>query len=108
METQAAAIAEFDYVIVNEVFETAVAEMCSIFTASRLRKDAQVALRNFQAAIASGERLTQDAQYLLHLFESGQGTLGGFNRDVQLFDELKDVARILKQQLHRVIIKSRK
>ena len=33
---------EFDYVIVNEVFETAVAEMCSIFTASRLRKDAQV------------------------------------------------------------------
>ncbi len=34
---------EFDYVIVNEVFETAVADMCSIFTASRLRKDAQVA-----------------------------------------------------------------
>ena len=34
---------EFDYLIVNEVFETAVAEMCSIITASRLRKDAQVA-----------------------------------------------------------------
>ena len=34
---------EFDYVIVNEVFETAVEEMCAIFTASRLRKDAQVA-----------------------------------------------------------------
>ena len=34
---------EFDYVIVNEDFDTAVAEMCSIFTASRLRKDAQVA-----------------------------------------------------------------
>ena len=34
---------EFDYVIVNEVFDTAVVEMCSIFTASRLRKDAQVA-----------------------------------------------------------------
>jgi len=34
---------EFDYVIVNEHFETAVADMCSIFTASRLRKDAQVA-----------------------------------------------------------------
>lgn len=33
--------AEFDYVIVNEVFETAVAEMCSIFTASRLRRDSQ-------------------------------------------------------------------
>lgn len=32
---------EFDFVIVNEVFETAVAEMCSIFTASRLRRQAQ-------------------------------------------------------------------
>jgi guanylate kinase len=29
--------AEFDYVIVNEVFETAVREMCAIFRASRLR-----------------------------------------------------------------------
>ena len=29
--------AEFDYLIVNEVFETAVDEMCAIFTASRLR-----------------------------------------------------------------------
>ena len=35
--------AEFDYVIVNEVFATAVAEMCAIFTASRLRREAQVA-----------------------------------------------------------------
>jgi guanylate kinase len=34
---------EFDYVIVNEHFETAVDEMCAIFTASRLRREAQVA-----------------------------------------------------------------
>ena len=32
---------EFDYVIVNERFETAVDEMCAIFTASRLRREAQ-------------------------------------------------------------------
>ena len=32
---------EFDYVIVNEVFETAVDEMCAIFTASRLRRERQ-------------------------------------------------------------------
>ena len=32
---------EFDYVIVNEVFETAVDELCAIFTASRLRREAQ-------------------------------------------------------------------
>jgi guanylate kinase len=33
---------EFDYVIVNEDFATAVDEMCSIFVASRLRRDRQV------------------------------------------------------------------
>lgn len=32
---------EFDYVIVNEVFDTAVDEMCAIFVASRLRREAQ-------------------------------------------------------------------
>lgn len=34
---------EFDYVIVNEHFDTAVDDMCAIFTASRLRRDIQVA-----------------------------------------------------------------
>ncbi len=34
---------EFDYVIVNETFEEAVDEMCAIFTASRLRREPQVA-----------------------------------------------------------------
>ncbi len=32
---------EFDYVIVNEDFDTAVGEMCAIFTASRLRRPVQ-------------------------------------------------------------------
>jgi guanylate kinase len=32
---------EFDYLIVNEVFETAVDEMCAIFAASRLRREPQ-------------------------------------------------------------------
>ncbi len=34
--------AEFDFVIVNEEFEVAVAEMCAIFLASRLRRGLQV------------------------------------------------------------------
>ncbi|MGE8233844.1 MAG: guanylate kinase, partial [Stenotrophomonas sp.] len=32
---------EFDYVIINEDFDTAVGEMCSIFAASRLRCEPQ-------------------------------------------------------------------
>ena len=34
---------EFDYVIINEHFDTAVREMCSILAASRLRREPQVA-----------------------------------------------------------------
>lgn len=34
---------EFDYVIVNEHFPTAVDEMCAVFVASRLRREQQVA-----------------------------------------------------------------
>jgi guanylate kinase len=33
---------EFDYVVVNEDFDTAVEELCAIFRASRLRRQAQV------------------------------------------------------------------
>ena len=33
--------ADFDYIVVNEDFGTAVDEMCAIFTASRLRREAQ-------------------------------------------------------------------
>jgi guanylate kinase len=32
---------DFDYVIVNEDFETAVCEMCAVFTASSLRRHVQ-------------------------------------------------------------------
>jgi guanylate kinase len=47
---------EFDYIIVNEDFETAVAEMCSIFTASRLRRDVQVARHSsLLQALLTGE-----------------------------------------------------
>ena len=49
--------AEFDYLIVNEVFDTAVEEMCAIFTASRLRREAQVARhgRLITALLASSD-----------------------------------------------------
>ena len=32
---------EFDYVVVNEDFATAVGELCAIFAASRLRREVQ-------------------------------------------------------------------
>ena len=48
---------EFDYVIVNEHFDTAVGELCSIFTASRLRREAQVARHGrLISSLLTGER----------------------------------------------------
>jgi guanylate kinase len=37
--------AEFDYVVINDDFATAVEEMCAVFTASRLRREVQTARR---------------------------------------------------------------
>jgi len=42
---------EFDFVIVNEDFDTAVGEMCAVFAASRLRREAQA--RRHGALIAA-------------------------------------------------------
>ena len=48
---------EFDYLIVNEVFERAVDEVCAIFTASRLRREAQVARHGMLiSALLTGEQ----------------------------------------------------
>ena len=48
---------EYDYLIVNEHFDTAVGELCSIFTASRLRREAQVARHGrLISSLLTGER----------------------------------------------------
>jgi hypothetical protein len=46
-----------------------------------------------------------DVKALIDGFQAGRGTLGGFNRDIQIFDELKEIHRILKRQTWRVLIK---
>lgn len=55
----------------------------------------------------TAERTEADGRYLLRLFQRGGGTVGGFQQDLQIFDELKDMHRILKRQIWRVIIKRR-
>jgi hypothetical protein len=52
-----------------------------------------------------GQRANADIKALIWLYENGRGTLGGFNRDIQIFDELKEMHRILKRESWRVIIK---
>lgn len=69
--------------------------------------DLRRAIAQLGAALAAGERLQADARFLIRYVDSGRGTLGGFNQDMQIFDELKDMSRILKQQSWRVLIKRR-
>ncbi|MFO0573221.1 MAG: hypothetical protein U1A78_04415 [Polyangia bacterium] len=54
---------------------------------------------------ATGERIEADGRALYRLIESGAGTLGGFQQDLQIFDELKEVHRILKHKIWRVLLK---
>ena len=53
---------EFDYVIVNEVFDAAVDDMCAIFTASRLRREPQIARHEalIAALLADGDIAASD------------------------------------------------
>ncbi|MCO5055825.1 guanylate kinase [Thermomonas sp.] len=46
---------EFDYVVINDVFETAVSEICCILTASRLRRAVQAAHHAALVAALLGE-----------------------------------------------------
>jgi phospholipid/cholesterol/gamma-HCH transport system substrate-binding protein len=69
------------------------------------KSDAQRIEALLRATVQLSERVASDSQALLWLYENGRGTLGGFNRDIQIFDELKEMHRILKRESWRVIIK---
>lgn len=64
------------------------------------------AFATLKAAAALGSQAETDVQALLAGVKAGRGTLGGFSTDIQIFDELKEMARILKQASYRVIIKA--
>ncbi len=65
------------------------------------------AIAQLRTALSAGEQLAADARFLIRYVDSGRGTLGGFSQDMQIFDELKDTSRILKQQSWRLLIKRR-
>ena len=69
--------------------------------------DLRRAIAQLGAALNAGQKLEADARFLIRHVERGRGTLGGFNQDMQIFDELKDVSRIIKQQSWRLLIKRR-
>lgn len=91
----------------SELLQERAADFAQLFGPSG-KRDLEKTLAGFRSAITSGNRTVEDAKYLIRYIDSGRGTLGGFHRDIQIFDELKEVHRILKQQTLKVIVKPRK
>jgi ABC-type transporter Mla subunit MlaD len=69
------------------------------------RAELSRALSDLQKAAELTGRAGKDARSLYDGFSAGRGTLGAFNADIQIFDELKEISRILKRRTWRVIIK---
>lgn len=63
------------------------------------------AIAGLRSAIEVSGRVETDARALIKGVENGRGALGGFYRDIQIFDELKEMHRILKRRGWRILIK---
>jgi ABC-type transporter Mla subunit MlaD len=63
------------------------------------------AIAGLGSASRDAQQIVHDAQLLQSDYLNGRGTLGGFQRDIQLFDELKELSRILKRESWRILIK---
>lgn len=69
------------------------------------RRQLEDAVSQFRKAIAAAERLGADLRWMARSVEEGRGTLGGFQQDLQIFDELKETHRIIKQEAWRLLLK---
>jgi phospholipid/cholesterol/gamma-HCH transport system substrate-binding protein len=63
------------------------------------------ALNRAGELVAGARRAAGTAAALVELVESGQGSLGAFLADDELFDEMKDLSRIMKTQPWRTLQK---
>lgn len=80
-------------------------ETLAALTSPEQRAQAQAALSRMARALRSTEALVDGAEQLWQGVEQGRGTLGGFQLDRELFDDLHETHRILKHQAWRLIFK---
>ncbi|MCS6915621.1 MAG: MlaD family protein [Myxococcota bacterium] len=69
------------------------------------RRQLEEAVARFRRAMAAAEQLSADVRWLQTQLERGRGTVGGFRQDLQIFDELKEIHRILKHEGWRLLFK---
>jgi hypothetical protein len=71
--------------------------------AQRQRLEEGVA--RFRRVLQVFDQIGRDLLWLAIYVETGHGTVGGFRKDIQIFDELKETHRILKRESWKLIIK---
>jgi phospholipid/cholesterol/gamma-HCH transport system substrate-binding protein len=54
-------------------------------------------VKDIQNATSRLDAMTQDGQALLGMIQRGEGTVGGFVQDPQVYDDLKELMRDLKR-----------
>lgn len=86
-----------------ELLQTRASDMNAAINSRQ--RDILRAFAGLRDAFSATDRIESDAKVLIENFNAGRGTLGGFNRDIQIFDELKEMHRILKRRTWRLLIK---
>jgi hypothetical protein len=71
------------------------------------RRQLDEAVAQFRRAIAAAERLGEDLRWMARYVEDGRGTLGGFQQDLQIFDELKETHRLIKRESWKLLLKGK-
>ena len=82
-------------------------QLRTLFTDER-RAQASAALASLRRAAKLGAQIADDVEFLDKRVRSGQGTLGAFLQDRELFDDLHETHRIIKSQPLRFLLKTLK
>lgn len=79
-------------------------QLRDLFTDQR-RAQVSHALASFRRVAALGEAIVKQVKWLIARVERGEGTVGGFFVDQELYDDLHETHRILKSQPWTLIVK---
>ena len=80
-------------------------KMKELFSTER-RAQVSTAVASFRRVVTLGQQLVADVLILERKLTSGQGSIGAFLQDKELFDDLHDTHRIIKSQPLRFLLKT--
>jgi ABC-type transporter Mla subunit MlaD len=70
------------------------------------RAQVEAALAHLRRAVELGERIVADVRVLVEKVKAGQGTIGAFLADREIFDDFHETHRIIKSQPLRFLLKT--